>query len=499
MKNLEKLNESKIRLRNIYSSYSVGKTSLLDLLHDFFVSINDCIDNINDIVEILKWLIEEGVPSEVSKKIQELVENGTLANIINETLFGELNNKINTLLNGFKEHMVEYEELKINVDNNNDNISNLKIEVENIKENIPYKPYNKNDLLEDRDISNIYDGHNVFATKTYGTSDKASCTSIIVGEDYPTPEVLDTDVQGLSQYTNRDSVSLYVHNKGIPKLGEVLGCSFTIDSVIFPTVFNSSLLKKGMILESGDRYVSVVEHIEEERVVKIKSGWFKIGSGEKGVPSSDKCIISPTTKIWGVNSNLFVREGIPAGANMELGVFCSHSKINDVGGIDIINFEKAVHYGVKVRGRENGFLVGFSSNKSGVHFEGKDSKKDQILLRSINNDGSSWQVLNDGTMDSLTTKQISLNESGTITPNISFVRLLGNNINCTLPLQPVGRRLVIISEGTGNLITAPSGSGIKGGSLNQQQISIAVGSGKHTRTIELISIGNSWRILYDWQ
>lgn len=66
-----------------------------EVLSYFYEKINDFIERFNELEgttqERLDYLLGEGLSIEIANKINELYENGTLAQIINNNLFGELN------------------------------------------------------------------------------------------------------------------------------------------------------------------------------------------------------------------------------------------------------------------------------------------------------------------------------------------------------------------------------------------------------------------------
>lgn len=81
---------------NIFSIYDYPESyTITELLCEFFTKINSCIKSCNDTFDMVKWLVDEGIKIEVAKKLQMWLEDGTLGNLINETLFKELNEKIN--------------------------------------------------------------------------------------------------------------------------------------------------------------------------------------------------------------------------------------------------------------------------------------------------------------------------------------------------------------------------------------------------------------------
>lgn len=71
-----------------------------EVLSYFYKKINDFVERFNELEgttqERLDYLLGEGLSIEVAKKINELYENGMLSQIINNQIFGELNDKIDS-------------------------------------------------------------------------------------------------------------------------------------------------------------------------------------------------------------------------------------------------------------------------------------------------------------------------------------------------------------------------------------------------------------------
>lgn len=95
MKKIEELKPSMLNC-NVFSVYDYPSSyTITELLCKFFEKINNCIDICNKTINLTEWLVNEGLSKEVAKKLEIWLEDGTLANLINETLFKELNDKIN--------------------------------------------------------------------------------------------------------------------------------------------------------------------------------------------------------------------------------------------------------------------------------------------------------------------------------------------------------------------------------------------------------------------
>lgn len=84
---------------NVFSVYDYDGLTMQELLCQFFTKINECINISNDTIDLSEWLVNEGLEKEVVKKLMMWLEDGTLENIINKSLFENLYNKINDIDN----------------------------------------------------------------------------------------------------------------------------------------------------------------------------------------------------------------------------------------------------------------------------------------------------------------------------------------------------------------------------------------------------------------
>ena len=93
----------------------VEKTNLI--IRNFNLLEDNVNNSIDDFSEKIEYYLNNGMVDEVSKKLDQFVKDGTLATIINDQVFTDLNNQINTVkseLTAFKEL---YNTNKTNTDN----------------------------------------------------------------------------------------------------------------------------------------------------------------------------------------------------------------------------------------------------------------------------------------------------------------------------------------------------------------------------------------------
>ena len=84
---------------NIFDVYDYEGLSMQELLCQFYTKINECVDFSNSTLNLCSWLVNEGLKEEVAEKLIKWLNDGTLNNIINTSLFNELNAKLGKIEN----------------------------------------------------------------------------------------------------------------------------------------------------------------------------------------------------------------------------------------------------------------------------------------------------------------------------------------------------------------------------------------------------------------
>ena len=381
---------------------------------------------------------------------------------------------------------------------------------------VPYRDYERNESgIGYGKFEKIYEGFSQFAKKTYGRYEQGTVVSIMANADNPKPELTGTDTKGLASYTNRDSCALYVANSGqqapltIPSEQVI----YHANDCVLPVATNMSQIKVGMILDTVGSvnvnwYVGIVKEINGTTLI-LEDGWYLVRNDgvapTKGVPSNGLGLrVNVNNKVWNINSNMFIHEGCAAGTNMELGILCDHSNINDVGGIDLINMgSHDVHYGIKVRHKDNSgsFNEGFISDANHVHYSAwtEESKVGSVpLIRSMNkaNNVELFSIRTDGLMKGQRVDWEVVSSDKNVSDGKTVVLINGAS-NLGLPSGNDGRLITIVVLTDGSVkLTAPTGMGIKTFSVQQQQVDISKGSASH-RVITIFSDGGTWYFLSD--
>ena len=427
-------------------------------------------DKLNNTTTTLKGLIEVGLNQAVAEQLMKWIEDGTLE----------------------------------------EELSNLVLKV-------PYRDYDRSEtgIGYGENNNKIYEGFSQFAKKTYGRYEQGTVVSIMANADNPKPELTGTDTKGLSWYVGRDSCALYVANSGrepaltIPA-NQVI---YHANDCVLPANTNMSQIKVGMILDTAghenvDWYVGIVKKIEGTTLI-LEDGWYLVRTdgveASKGVPSNGLGLrINWNSKVWNIDSNMFIHSGCPAGANMELGIFCEHSYINDVGGIDLINMGGyGVNYGMKVRHKDfnEGFAEAYLSDDNKNHFvawTSEDKLNEYKLLRSMQK-GNNAEIFSIGSNGLIKGQRVDWEvvSSNKTVGNGKSVVIITDSCNLDLPSGEGGRFITIMVLTSNNvLLTAPNGMQIRTFGTTGQQVNISKVS-KQQRVITLFSDGGTWYFMSD--
>ena len=427
-------------------------------------------DKLNNTTTTLKGLIEVGLNQAVAEQLMKWIEDGTLE----------------------------------------EELSKLVLKV-------PYRDYDRSEtgIGYGENNNKIYEGFSQFAKKTYGRYEQGTVVSIMANADNPKPELTGTDTKGLSWYVGRDSCALYVANSGrepaltIPA-NQVI---YHSNDCVLPANTNMSQIKVGMILDTAghenvDWYVGIVKKIEGTTLI-LEDGWYLVRTdgveSSKGVPSNGLGLrINWNSKVWNIDSNMFIHSGCPAGANMELGIFCEHSYINDVGGIDLINMGGyGVNYGMKVRHKDfnEGFAEAYLSDDNQNHFvawTSEDKISEYKLLRSMQK-GNNAELFSIGANGLIKGQRVDWEvvSSNKTVENGKSVVIITDSCNLDLPSGEGGRFITIMVLTSNNvLLTAPNGMQIRTFGTTGQQVNISKVS-KKQRVITLFSDGGTWYFMAD--
>lgn len=102
---------------------------VLPLVYDdslsYYEIVNKCVTKINEMIPIVNES-KETITAEVQRQIQEMLTEGTLNNLINQQIFGELNEQLTTAESNISALQTETNELTTKTNSNTEEISTLK-------------------------------------------------------------------------------------------------------------------------------------------------------------------------------------------------------------------------------------------------------------------------------------------------------------------------------------------------------------------------------------
>ncbi len=219
-----------------------------------------------------------------------------------------------------------------------------------------------------------------------------------------------TNADKLTEYTGRDSVTEYIENSdNSPKIfiGDTV---FGEDYVDIPLAYDISDLKEGNYIDvydiSDNRYTSVVDSIENNRIYVKFDGFYRIPKQTPNNPATppdgSTVYINRTTKIWGNNTNLIINndDSYVTGASIfELGYRNFKSNSIDGKGIDIVNMgDKNLSVGLMIRSNNNESYVDNAIRVTDpkVAFDAYKGSNFTKLLRMRDSTGELFYIDNTG-------------------------------------------------------------------------------------------------------
>ena len=83
-----------IKNLTINKLYGYNDLTMQELLSTFYKKINECVNSSNNTNEIANWLVNEGLSVEVTNKLIQWHQDGTLENLINNTALKNISDKV---------------------------------------------------------------------------------------------------------------------------------------------------------------------------------------------------------------------------------------------------------------------------------------------------------------------------------------------------------------------------------------------------------------------
>lgn len=445
---IENVTELKKALNEI-SVYDLDVYTAIELYYKIANKLNEVIKELSRFEgvvsdEVIKqnekliYLLGEGLNIEVIKKINQMVADGTMDSIINHNVFNSLNNKIDEYKEELSSQIKEIDTQTQKIVNNDNK-------------------FKENFLLK---------------RNPYGTYENASSFSVVTNSDYR-PQVLGISPENdktLATYDNRDMVGIYNSistNKDNIFVFE--NCNFTQYTVSIPSNYKLENIKEGMIIDTSHspKFSGIIREINKDTNVITVYNWYQMGNESLGqIPTGGATIkINNVTKIWNINTNLFLNEGDynTAGCGFEMDIINHQPHVDNVDGFDLVLAGSyGGNNGYTARGIgglkwlkgfvsklcDTGFytedssigyrslgakLYAFLSNNNDISFCSKGTYSQKALQSEV--DGKVFTIKNDGSMSALGLDYVVGTSNLVVNPYNSPVCIMTGNIKLVPPSE----------------------------------------------------------------
>lgn len=157
---IQSLEYNGVKCSTAWSVYDFNAHTIQELICQVFTKVNEIINIVNNYTNLIKaildWIKKEGLEQAVKEELDRMVQDGTLAEIINEKIFSDLNTKIDNINTSLGNKIEEVEQ------NINDNVMP---EIEENKEKTLENEKKIEELINTKDTTSFYILDN---TVTYG-------------------------------------------------------------------------------------------------------------------------------------------------------------------------------------------------------------------------------------------------------------------------------------------------------------------------------------------
>ena len=138
---INKIGKCGVSCDSIRSIYQWDGLTWQELICKVFEGVNNCIETVNKytgiIEEVLKWVASEGLEEEVRKGLDRIIEDGTLSEIINGEIFGNIQEKLKELEDLINENKEEIKEIKNEIETlKNEILEEVKKALKNITDRV---------------------------------------------------------------------------------------------------------------------------------------------------------------------------------------------------------------------------------------------------------------------------------------------------------------------------------------------------------------------------
>lgn len=475
------------------------------------------VDHNGEVVEELQNLFNElqsyitnyfdnlDVQNEINNKLDKMVEDGTIQNILfNYANIARIYNNKNDLFNDKQNLSINEKIILIGNENTNDIIPELYV-IRNYKPNSDYidfenglfaekSKYTFIDFKNQDDIKKYNDtilrnGKIVVVDYTYGNYENGAILTVRANNTNSKSPITGDTTQNLAmRYGSRDSVAFvadndiksYLYKLSTSDIIEITHNSITVNENFVDNVKIGMFIdfNKPSILEN--HYLAKIIDIQENKF--IVDGWFD-NQGTGVTPNianlTDGLYINAITKIWGTNIIVKSKEDEEFHTLIGTELEVRNQNADDTSsnrGIDLVGSYFKNTVGILIRGHNNNgnaWVYGINARKSDYGFTGQDNSiidfqslspatigflcnynENKIPFEFIDALNVHHNIQNNGINNGFILGNKILRASGTFSHNnetslINEYQVAGNsNVMNISGVAPVGRKIKLYLTGT---------------------------------------------------
>ena len=284
----------------------------------FLIKKYNELDNKYDTLIDIYNVIKKQITDITLEQLQKWLDDGTLENIINEQIFGQLNTRV--------------DQLETNVNNTMNDLNN--------KTNIT--EYNQN----------VIQGH----CRTYGIFERG-CMASFITNDMNQPPQISGIIPGMNAvgYDSRDSVAVYMFGAGVPPLIDQSVSAFTSNSVSLPNLnvdeivdnthnlalkdlpFQNTIVD--VYVDGSFTYFGFIKSFDPSTktfTLRDGTGFYKYNSGSTDTytpPANSQVLIGNITAVWG--SNIIACDKVGGKSN----------NVRNLCGLELMVIKNNIHNG----------------------------------------------------------------------------------------------------------------------------------------------------------
>lgn len=380
-------------------------------LQNLFVELKKYVDNYFDNLDVQEM---------INNKLDAMVLDGTLARIINQEIFDELNTRVNQKAN------------KTYVDET-------------------FLP------ISHGDGDHLGVGNETYTSPSSWTSTvfsaRSNRTSTQPESLKSAPGVFSPHTSAeCAEYYGRDSVAAYIGAQGRNPYLYVYNDNaivYTSNTVNYPENADISKIKVGMVIDTNHAtpYTGLITAIDTvNHKFTVEGNWFKVGGTAELPPNGYGYKVGQVRKIWGKNTVINLYPELPqtdgVGEEMNLNNFLPAGTTKQLIGYDVVALGSGaadIGYLARTNDGSGRLLQGFVSHNTTEGFTTESDNDDDFLLVSKTKDKvynrRRFSITNNGTMTNPILREVEISADEQL-PNPQYSVWIfkpTQNINYTLP------------------------------------------------------------------